>query len=104
MRLTDTLPAFAIELENLLKVANRPELAAQVTSLRIVDRCRCNDDFCASFYTQPKPIGSYSPNQECLELDPTQGMLILDIVDGTIAHVELLNRGDVQKKLLNALP
>jgi hypothetical protein len=39
-----------------------------------------------------------------LELEPAQGMLILDIVDGVIVHVEILNRNDIRGKLLEALP
>jgi hypothetical protein len=31
-------------------------------------------------------------------------MIILDVVDGVICHVEVLNRDDVQKKLFAALP
>lgn len=48
MLLTNTLPALAFELQNLLTKKGRLELAAQVRSLQIVDRCRCGDDFCAS--------------------------------------------------------
>jgi hypothetical protein len=63
--------------------------------LTIVERCRCGDDFCASFYTQPKPKESYGPGHDSMELEPTEGMLILDIVDGRIAHVEILHRNDI---------
>lgn len=55
MRLSNVLPALAIELEQLLKNQGEAELAAQVVQLTIVDRCRCGDDFCSSFYTLPKP-------------------------------------------------
>jgi hypothetical protein len=50
MLLTEILPE-AGELERLLKKSGEPELAAQAPQLTIVDRCRCGDDFCASFYT-----------------------------------------------------
>src|SRR5258707_2854276 len=104
MLLTDVLPNVAAELQTLLIAAERAELASQVQGLKIVDRCMCGDNFCASFYTQPKPTGSYGPNHECLELEPAEGMLILDIVNGLIAHVELLNRDDVRKGLATVLP
>ncbi len=104
MLLTEILPNLADELEQLLKKAGEPLLAAQVSQLTIVERCRCGDDFCASFYTQPKPEGKYGPGHDCMDLDAAEGMLLLDVVDGTIAHVEILNRDDIRQKLINALP
>ena len=64
MLLTEALPQLAREIEQLLKKRGEPELAAQVPRLAIFDRCRCGDDFCASFYTQPKPEGRYGPGHE----------------------------------------
>ena len=102
--LTNALPKLAVELRDLLAKKGRPELASQVPALKIVDRCRCGDDFCASFYTQPKPAASYGPNLECLELEPAEGRLILDVTDGVIAHVECLYRESDRKTLLCLLP
>ena len=104
MQLNEILPALAFELEQLFKNQGEPELAAQVSQLAIVDRCRCGDDFCSSFYTQPKPEGRYGPGHRCLDLDAAEGMLLVDVVEGKIAHVEILNRVDVRHKLLAALP
>ena len=55
MLLRETLPLLAEELERLLRNEGELQLAEQVSGLQIVDRCRCGDDFCASFYTLPKP-------------------------------------------------
>src|SRR5882762_5252487 len=104
MLLTEILPLLANELEQLLKKAGKPLLAAQVSQLMVVERCRCGDDFCASFYTQPKPEGKYGPEQDCMDLEPAEAMLLLDDVGGTIVHVEILNRDDIRQKLINALP
>jgi hypothetical protein len=104
VQLTEILPSLALELEQLLRKQCEAELAAQVSRLAIVDRCRCGDDFCASSYTQPKPEGHYGPGHRCLDLDAAEGMLLVDVVDGKIAHVEVLNRADVRHKLLAALP
>jgi hypothetical protein len=104
MLLTEILPLLAVELEQLLKKAGKPLLAAQVSQLTIVERCRCGDDFCASFYTQPKPEGKYGPGHDCMDLDAAEGTLLLDVVDGTIAHVEILNRDNIRQKLITALP
>jgi hypothetical protein len=97
--LTEALPAFAAELQQLLIEYGELELAAQVSSLAILDRCRCGDDFCATFYTQPKPDGAYGPGHRNVALTPEEGMLILDVVDGKIACVEALDRKDVRQKL-----
>src|SRR5512132_3575336 len=56
--LTDVLPGLAQELQQLLTEHDEPALAAQVPDLRIIDRCRCDDDFCATFYVRPKPKGA----------------------------------------------
>ena len=101
--LTDTLPAFASELQQLLIEKGESELAAQVPGLMIFDRCRCGDDFCATFYTLPKPEGSYGPGHRNVALTPEEGMLILDVVAGEIACVEVLERPDVREKLVAVL-
>jgi len=75
-----------------------------VVQLTIVDRCRCGDDFCSSFYTLPKPEGHYGPSHRCLDLDAAEGMLLVDVVAGKIAHVEVLNRSDIRHDLLAAMP
>ena len=102
--LSVALPTFYAELERLLKQAKEPELTAQLPGLVVVDRCRCGDDFCASFYTQPKPKGAYGPDLRTLELEPDQGMIILDILNGKIAHVDVLYRVDIRTALLAVLP
>lgn len=62
------------------------------------------DDFCASFYSQPKPDGAYGTGHRNVRLMPGQGMLILDVGAGEIACVEVLDRSDVREKLDEALP
>ena len=50
MLLVEALPELAEELRELLMEASRAELASQIPTLKIVDRCRCGDYFCASLY------------------------------------------------------
>jgi hypothetical protein len=104
LSLTDTLPEFAAELRQLLVEKGEPELATRVSSLSIFGRCRCGDDFCATFYTQPKPKGSYGPGHRNVVLAPDDGTVILDVVAGEIACVEVLDREDVRQKLLASVP
>jgi hypothetical protein len=101
--LTDLLPAFATELQQLLTDRGELELAAQVPGLAILDRCRCGDDFCATFYAQPKPEGSFGPGHRNVALTLDEGMLVLDVT-GEIACVEVLDRKDVRQKLDEVLP
>jgi hypothetical protein len=98
------LPELSNELLSLLANAGETALVAQVPLLRVLDRCRCGDDFCATFYTKPKPHGSYGPALRTIPLEPTKGMLILDVVDGEVASVEVLYRDEVREKLLVAFP
>jgi hypothetical protein len=102
--LSDVLPLFARELHELLIEANQPKLANQVPRLKIVERCRCGDDFCATFYTQRKPLGGYSPSHRNVVLIPSKGMLILDVVADEIACVEILYHDDIRKTPHAALP
>jgi len=103
--LAETLPAFSAELRQLLIDKAEPELATQVSTLNILDRCRCGDDVCcATFYTQPKPEGSFGPGHRNVVLAPDEGMVILDVVDDQIACVEVLDREDVREKLVSVLP
>src|SRR5881396_114088 len=49
--LSEEFPELAVELERHLIEGDACDIAEQVRSLRILDRCRCGDDFCGSFYT-----------------------------------------------------
>jgi len=102
--LQHTLPELADELSRLLQEAGHECLARQVPALTIMDRCRCGDEFCATFYTQPKPLGAYGAGHENIELEPERGMLILDVVRGSIARVEVLYRDEIRRALLAAVP
>jgi hypothetical protein len=102
--LTDTLPKFATELRQLLIEKGEPELAAQVPGLNILERCRCGDDFCATFYTRPKPDGPFGAGHRNVALTPTEGMLILDVVAEEIMCVEILYRKDVRRKIIELIP
>ncbi|KUL41331.1 hypothetical protein [Actinoplanes awajinensis] len=68
-------------------------LAEQVATLRVLQICDCDDDFCQSFYTQPPPDGAYGPDHRNVALIPSwSGMLVLDVVRDVIMFVEVLYR------------
>jgi hypothetical protein len=95
--LAATWPAFAGELAGLLRAEGHDALAAQVGALTVVERCGCDDDFCQSFYTRPKPDGPYRANRRNVVLSPPgRGYLILDVVDEEIAYVEVLYRSPLE--------
>ena len=102
--ISEALPLFADELQKLLTEKGESELAAQVPTLAIYDRCRCKDAICATFYTQARPAGAFGPGHRNVALTPDEGMLILDIVAGVICCVEVLDRTDVHQTLAALIP
>jgi len=102
LRLKESYPEFADELRGLL--SDEPDLASTVTELQLIDRCRCGDDFCSSFYTVTPPDGAWGPGHENIVLESEVGMIILDVVDRKITMVEVLDREDVRKKIHYLIP
>jgi hypothetical protein len=100
MLLAESLPEFSRELTELLIAAGHPALAAQVDRLEIVAKCDCNDDFCATFYTARKPFGRYGQDRRTLEVQPKEGMILVDVIGETIIEIEVLYRDDVRSKLI----
>ena len=97
-------PAFSEELDAALRNAGEPDLAEQIEGLELIDRCACGDSFCATFYTAERPEGAWQGDHRNLLLGPERGMLIVDVVDGRIACVEVLDRPDFKAVLDRALP
>jgi hypothetical protein len=104
LSLVDMFPALSTELQQLLSKQGEASLAAQVPRLAVIDRCRCGDDFCGTFYVQPKPKGAYGRGHRNVALEPREGMLILDVVDDKIAAVEVLYRDEIRDRLLTEFP
>ncbi len=104
MQLSAVFPSLAEELRDLLERKGDTGLAGQVAALAIVERCRCGDEFCATIYTQPPPKGTWGPDHGTIDLDADQGMILLDVVQGKIVEIEILNRDDIRKTLLAILP
>ena len=102
--LIDLFPELSLELEQLLFEQGESDLARQVSRLPIVDRCRCEDDFCGMFYVLPKPNGPYGRGHRNVCLSPKQGMLILDVVEERIAAVEVLYRDEIRHRLAIEFP
>lgn len=99
----DVFPDLIAELTALLEDEGERGLAVCAWDLRLVDECGCGDDFCQSIRTADHPQGQpYGPGHRCLPLSPSEGMLVLDVVDGRIVYIEILDRPPMHRQ--NALP
>jgi hypothetical protein len=92
--LGERVPAFANELEEVLRAEGRPELAAQVGGLRITALCPCEVEGCASFSTV-LPMKRWFRRGALVPA----GDLVVNTIDGEIAFVEVLGRPDVRAAL-----
>lgn len=97
--MVEVLPEMAAELREALIRNGNIELASQVAEVCIVELCSCGDDFCSSFYTGPRPAGSWGAGHENVVPDMKTGTLVLDVVDGVVRYVEVLDRPDVHETL-----
>jgi hypothetical protein len=81
------------------------QLSAKVESLEVWGRCSCGGDSCSSFYTGPRPKAAWSGegDHRNIALPVHQGIMILDVVEGEIRYVEVLDRPDVEA-LIKGLP
>jgi hypothetical protein len=102
LRLDDLAPELATELETLFRQHNEPALADQARALEIVERCRCRDRFCATFYPVPRPAIPWGPDHSTYVL--LLGALHVDVLDGKIMCVEVLDRNEFREKLHAAMP
>ena len=101
---SEVFPKFCGELEDLVRSAGHLELIGQIRDLPIVSRCTCGDFGCAHFYTATPPQGPYSPGHSNVLLAAKLGFIALDVVDGTIVAIEVLDRPDVKQTLDAVLP
>jgi hypothetical protein len=78
-------PDLAAELVTALREEGETGLAATAGTLRVLEQCDCDDDFCQSFYTAAKPAGAYGPGHRNVGLSPSRpGYLIVDVVHDEI--------------------
>lgn len=92
--LSDLAPEFAAELAALLSARGEPILAGSITTLPVVELCRCSDRRCASFYTIPRFAANWRWPQggSRLDLDASAGTIRVDTAGGQIVSVEVLDR------------
>ncbi|MGI5397674.1 hypothetical protein [Streptomyces sp. CA-251251] len=99
----EVFPELVAELTTLLEDEGESELALCARDLRLVEECGCGDGFCQSIRTADRPRGQpYGPGHRCVPLSPAAGMLILDVVDGRIVYVEILDRPPLHRRVRRA--
>ena len=103
MLLAEILPALADQLVALVRQKGAPELAAQVRhcASRIV--VGAGKSFAPDFTTR-SPNLKINTVLAVMDLDAAEGMVYIDTVAQKIVHVEIQNRQDIRRKLLEALP
>jgi hypothetical protein len=99
--LTEVAFAFAFELVEQLKREDRPDLAASVADLRVVEVCRCSDPDCSSVYVTPSRRLRWRglKRRETIGLLTTRGTVNVDVLESKIALIEVLDRPDVAEAL-----
>ncbi|MEV6250856.1 hypothetical protein AB0M38_32505 [Streptomyces sp. NPDC051742] len=91
--LRDVYPALVRQLVRLLESEGERELAIVVHDVRMYGPCGCSDDFCQSIRTSGHPQGQpYGEGHRCVPLLPEDGMLNLDVLNGRIAFIEILDQ------------
>jgi hypothetical protein len=95
----DMSPPFAAELADLCRRKGLVDLADQIGALPVVARCSCGLASCAHFYTAPPPSGSYGPGLTNVILPADRGLILLDIMNGRIVAIDVLDRPDVKRAL-----
>jgi hypothetical protein len=102
--LINAIPELAEELTSLLDKPGLFDVAEQVARLSIVDRCRCGEDSCATFYTAPRSAEAWGAGHENIPLSSESGLLVLDLLNRKIVCVEVLDRSEIKEKLDKILP
>ena len=102
---TQEFPRLASELTVLRRNEGEADLAAQVEGLRLFDRCRCGDEYCAMMYTAPPPDGAWGHGHDCVVLtSETIRELVLDVVDQRIVAIEILFENEMRDRLATLFP
>ncbi len=97
----EILPGLARRIESALRAQGEERLAAQVPGLRITTVCRCDQPFCGSFHTSTRPMKRWFMRGRQVEIaDGEPGEVVVDVVRGEIAYVEVLYLDDVRERLL----
>lgn len=97
----DVLPGLSGRMETALRGQGETRLADQVPGLRITAVCPCDLPSCGSFHTLTRPFKRWFIRGRQVELaDGGPGVVVVDVVRGEIAYVEVLDLDGVRETLL----
>ena len=95
--LASVLPELAERIEAALRTQGEGRIADQVAGLRITGPCTCGQTFCGSFQTLKRPLKRWFMRGRQIEVrDGGPGEIVIDVVRGEIAYVEVLHLDDVR--------
>jgi hypothetical protein len=99
------LPELAERMESALRAQGEGRVADQVAGLRITGVCECGQRFCGSFQTLGRPLKRWFMRGRQIELrDGGPGEIVVDVVRGEIAYVEVLYLDDVRDSVARLAP
>ncbi len=101
MLVHELFPELAKQIFRDLRRLKRTDLAAQVMSLHIADRCRCGSEACGTFYTQGTESRKRMPRHGT-DLMLECGANVTE-VDGRIVEIETLDP-QVNETLRRVIP
>jgi len=95
--LASVLPELAERIEAALRAQGEGRISDQVAGLRITGPCTCGQTFCGSFQTLKMPLKRWFMRGRQIEVrDGDPGEIVIDVVRGEIAYVEVLHLDDVR--------
>ena len=97
LHLVDALPEFAAELSRGLAELGHKELATSVNSIVIVERCKCDETGCITFYAVPKTVTNQRPCKTAMPV--VKGLTCVQYIGQQIVWVEALGRPEDREKL-----
>jgi hypothetical protein len=98
--LASVLPELGERIEAALRAQGEGRIADRVAGLRITGPCTCGQPFCGSFQTLRTPLKRWLMRGRQIELqDGGPGEIVVDVVRGEIAYVEVLYLDDVRDAL-----
>jgi len=101
--LADVFPPLAEPLAELLRERGEDALAAEVPQLRIHALCTCGLDVCASFHTSSRPMRRWwRRGRQVAFLTELPGEVVLDVVGGSIAYVEVTGWAEARRAIVGA--
>lgn len=103
-KLGDVLPELTDALASAFESDGMSQLAQSFPTLVVWDRCRCDDDGCATVYTEDKDLWLGQTLDRVIPSGSIPGLLCVHDLATRIVCLELLNRPDLKRKLVEALP